>query len=467
MRYLGEVRRPAARGVVAWFVIVLVATPPPDLESSRRDPPPRVGDRRVDPLTGEVGSEAPVGEAEWRCPVAPRATIVQGNGGLLSHQDAFNRYAFDYDVPTGTAVVAARTGVVRKVYAWSSIGGPDRSFIPDENVVELDHGDGRVSRYVHLRRGWAPEVGEVVLQGERIGYSGATGWVVGPHLHLVVMENGVSAPIAFGDFPDRGGVPREGDAHGPPAPPRVPQAAIDRYKATLRALRSAAAGEHPDIALALADECLLELSHDDYVYHRAVVARRDVAAAAVNAVIDDIVAAAALTEEDACVMHRFKESLSGVKAMKPRLRELRAQAGKQDAEVRRAASVTAPEVRRLVEGLREAANGSLVGAAGSFSRMRRPPAVFREAAVRAVRGLLEREADLYRLQAARLKDEAARCPAACRDEVSRVASDLASDLRRALDVTEAAFPELAADVEPLRRSVDADEREIAAAFAAR
>ena len=86
----------------------------------------------------------------------------------------------DYASPTGTTVMASRSGTV--TYAgWKGSYG---------NTVEITHGDGHMTRYAHLS-GFACSVGDYVNQYETIGYVGSTGFSTGPHLHFEIIVNGV------------------------------------------------------------------------------------------------------------------------------------------------------------------------------------------------------------------------------------------------------------------------------------
>ena len=64
-------------------------------------------------------------------------------------------------------------------------------------TVIVNHGLGVQSLYMHLSR-ISATAGTTVKRGQLIGYSGETGYAVGPHLHLSIKVNGVSIdPKAF------------------------------------------------------------------------------------------------------------------------------------------------------------------------------------------------------------------------------------------------------------------------------
>ena len=79
----------------------------------------------------------------------------------------------------GTPVVAAASGVVSFVGRWSAYG----------NIVEVDHGNGLVTRYAHLDTHTVKE-GVAVAPGEQIGTVGRTGRTTGAHLHFETLVNG-------------------------------------------------------------------------------------------------------------------------------------------------------------------------------------------------------------------------------------------------------------------------------------
>ena len=59
------------------------------------------------------------------------------------------------------------------------------------NIVLIDHGGGLSTAYAHQSRITA-SVGQVVNQGQTIGYSGCTGNCSGDHLHFEIRENGAA-----------------------------------------------------------------------------------------------------------------------------------------------------------------------------------------------------------------------------------------------------------------------------------
>lgn len=113
--------------------------------------------------------------------------VGQGYGGTRTHSKPGRTYAIDFTMPEGTAVHAARSGVVVDLKEDSSIGGADPSLIKEANYVTLCHDDGTFAIYSHLRKGGVrPRIGQKIRAGQVIGTSGNTGWSTAPHLHFEV-----------------------------------------------------------------------------------------------------------------------------------------------------------------------------------------------------------------------------------------------------------------------------------------
>ena len=87
----------------------------------------------------------------------------------------------DFPGPLGTPIVAAAPGRVTFVGQKSGYG----------NVVEVDHGQGILTRYAHLS-GFTTAVGSQVAAGQQIAKMGSTGRSTGSHLHFEVRLNGVA-----------------------------------------------------------------------------------------------------------------------------------------------------------------------------------------------------------------------------------------------------------------------------------
>ena len=85
----------------------------------------------------------------------------------------------DFAGRMGSDVVAVAAGVV----TWS---GERYSY---GHMVEIDHGNGYVTRYGHNQQNLV-KVGERVAKGQRIALMGSSGRSTGPHVHFEVLRNG-------------------------------------------------------------------------------------------------------------------------------------------------------------------------------------------------------------------------------------------------------------------------------------
>lgn len=101
----------------------------------------------------------------------------------------------DVAAPMGSPIVAPAAGVVKRVARERGYG----------HVLEVDHGNGIVTRYAHCSR-IVVKQGQKVIRGEVIANVGTSGLSTSPHLHYEIHHNGkVVDPLTFvvpGAIPD-------------------------------------------------------------------------------------------------------------------------------------------------------------------------------------------------------------------------------------------------------------------------
>jgi murein DD-endopeptidase MepM/ murein hydrolase activator NlpD len=118
-------------------------------------------------------------------PTGSSYKVLQGYAGPYGHKD-HAEFGYDFQMPIGSAVVAARAGEVVKVVENNS----DSTRRPgEENVVVIKHSDGTFGRYYHLTKdGALVSVGDKMAQGVKIALSGDSGASAGAHLHFDVTK---------------------------------------------------------------------------------------------------------------------------------------------------------------------------------------------------------------------------------------------------------------------------------------
>jgi murein DD-endopeptidase MepM/ murein hydrolase activator NlpD len=97
----------------------------------------------------------------------------------FSGQNAFHE-GIDFPAEIGTAIVAAASGKVVAAELHAQYG----------RMVEIDHGNGLITRYAHASQ-LNVKAGDLVVRGQRIATVGTTGRSTGPHLHFEVRLHGV------------------------------------------------------------------------------------------------------------------------------------------------------------------------------------------------------------------------------------------------------------------------------------
>jgi peptidoglycan DL-endopeptidase CwlO len=116
--------------------------------------------------------------------------VVSGFGPRDLNGSYENHPGIDIAVGEGTPIRAAATGNVVFTEPESSSGGYG-------NFTCIDHGGGLSTCYAH-QTAFAVSAGQSVSQGAIIGYTGCTGYCLGPHLHFEVRINGiVTDPMGY------------------------------------------------------------------------------------------------------------------------------------------------------------------------------------------------------------------------------------------------------------------------------
>lgn len=112
--------------------------------------------------------------------------VLQGYGSRFSHTGR-EEFAVDFDMPVGTPVHAARSGVVARIEESNSIGCWDDNCGQYANFIVILHSDGTTGEYYHLDKdGVLVNAGDTVDSGQEIARSGNTGHTTMPHLHFAV-----------------------------------------------------------------------------------------------------------------------------------------------------------------------------------------------------------------------------------------------------------------------------------------
>ncbi len=123
-------------------------------------------------------------------PASGSFRVTQSFNGGFSHHGASGRYAVDIAMPIGTAVRAARGGLVTSVTDQFNSGGNSPSYRSQTNSVYVMHDDGTFGIYAHLRhRSALVKPGQRIERGQILAQSGNTGYSTAPHLHFAVLRN--------------------------------------------------------------------------------------------------------------------------------------------------------------------------------------------------------------------------------------------------------------------------------------
>lgn len=155
---------------------------------------------------------------------APVAVSVGSGFGF--RPDPFTGHAslhtgLDFPAEVGTPITAAAGGIVT-MREWHAAYG---------NTLEIDHGNGLVTRYAHIST-FEVERGALVKRGQLVARVGNTGRSTGPHLHFEVLVDGAPQdparflagggnPAPAKEFARRPGMPASATVGTPGTPVQV------------------------------------------------------------------------------------------------------------------------------------------------------------------------------------------------------------------------------------------------------
>jgi murein DD-endopeptidase MepM/ murein hydrolase activator NlpD len=122
--------------------------------------------------------------------------LIQAYNSKMSHR---KELSLDFKMKKGSKICTARAGVVTAVKEDSDAGGLKDEYLSEGNHIIIKHNDGSEAMYWHLKKdGVLINIGDTVIQGQHIGYSGNTGYTAFPHLHFQVYDaNGKNIATRF------------------------------------------------------------------------------------------------------------------------------------------------------------------------------------------------------------------------------------------------------------------------------
>jgi murein DD-endopeptidase MepM/ murein hydrolase activator NlpD len=176
--------KPLQRGVGAGGPYVPLERPSLEQLNGALDQLDESADRHGDVLTLV---ESRLFESRLLALTVPNSRPVDGpvGSGFGFREDPFTgrpalHTGLDFPAEPGTPIQAAAGGVVVSADTHPAYG----------RLVEIDHGNGLVTRYAHASRLLAKR-GDLVKRGQVIAEVGSSGRSTGPHLHFEVLVHGV------------------------------------------------------------------------------------------------------------------------------------------------------------------------------------------------------------------------------------------------------------------------------------
>jgi len=127
------------------------------------------------------GSVDRVWQNNFQLPMSSDITSPFGNKRVFNGKLKSFHNGVDFRARTPSPVFAANSGIVKLA----------ENLFYSGNAVVIDHGTGIFTIYAHLSR-IDVTPGQHIEKGQRLGLTGATGRVSGPHLHWGVKVNGIA-----------------------------------------------------------------------------------------------------------------------------------------------------------------------------------------------------------------------------------------------------------------------------------
>jgi murein DD-endopeptidase MepM/ murein hydrolase activator NlpD len=117
--------------------------------------------------------------------------LISGFGMRVNpfHKGLYEHLGVDIAAPRGTPVLATASGKISQLKRSDLQAGYG-------NYLEIDHGNGIVTRYAHLEEIQA-RYGAKISKGDVIGTVGSSGGSVAPHVHYEILRDGKNADPIF------------------------------------------------------------------------------------------------------------------------------------------------------------------------------------------------------------------------------------------------------------------------------
>lgn len=135
----------------------------------------------------KITSDDLTNNEEYIYPIGSKITSAFGNARLYNGITKSYHTGTDFRAKVGTSIYASNNGIVALTM--------DRFYLG--KVIYIDHGRGAFSYYSHMSS-FGVKQGEKVLKGQKIGESGVTGRITGPHLHYAMrLYNTTVDPLQY------------------------------------------------------------------------------------------------------------------------------------------------------------------------------------------------------------------------------------------------------------------------------